>query len=267
MRFSFHWKNGKSINLNSLWRVVCAISLFVLRNLILKRYGFVMNAEKNGNHYKINEISYSIAKDFLLKNHYLSQQGNGFMCSVAHGLFDNKLHLIGVIVYSGISVIETLIGAFEGYDRDSDQSGIYELSRLAMDDKRKERNLTSWFVARSIRLLRKNYDVRAIISYADSAYHHGFIYQATNWDYYGLSAPKSDFFEQLEDGTERQVWRGAVKDLNGRWIERSRKHRYMLVFDKTLKVKWRKQPYPKGNNNEYALKIPDEVQLDVFDLL
>lgn len=217
--------------------------------------------------YSIQPISHSIAEDFLLKNHYLAQQGNGFLCKVAHGLFDNALHLIGVITWGGCSAFQTLIGCFEGYERYSDQSGIWELTRLAMDDERKEKNLTSWFVSHSIRKLRKDYEVKAIISYADSTYHHGYIYQATNFKYYGLAPKKQDFFELQADGTEKQVWRGSVKGMQGEWKDRSRKHRYLIVYDKTLKVKWKEMPYPKGDNDEYQLTIPKENQISVFDLL
>lgn len=217
--------------------------------------------------YSINTISHSVADDFLKKNHYLAQQGNGFLCKVSHGLFDDTLHLIGVITWGWCSAFQTLIGLFDGYERYSDQSGIWELTRLAMDDKRKEKNLTSWFVAHSIKMLRKEYEVKAIISYADSTYHHGYIYQATNFKYYGLAPQKQDFFEILSDGSEKQVWRGSVKGKQGEWRDRSRKHRYLIVFDKSLKVKWKEEPYPKGDNNEYALNALKENQISVFDLL
>lgn len=144
--------------------------------------------------YSVERIDHALAEQFLLRNHYLAQQGHGFLSKANYGLFSADDKLIGVATFSGISVVETLIGAFEGFDRESDQSGFYELSRLSMNDAAKERNLTSWFLSRAIKRLRKDFDVRAIISYADSRYHHGYIYQATNWKYYGLAPEKSDFF-------------------------------------------------------------------------
>lgn len=174
--------------------------------------------------------------------------------------------MIGVVTFSGISVIETLIGAFEGFDRESNQSGFWELSRLAMvDDERKIPNLTSWFVSRCIRQLRKDRYVRAIISYADSKYHNGYIYQATNFKYYGLAPQKSDFFYVDEDGEEKQLWRGKSSDKQGEWRPRSRKHRYMLVYDKALRIKWEEQPYPKGDNHEYEISEPDEYQITLWE--
>ena len=122
--------------------------------------------------YTIDNISHSTADAFLIRHHYLAQQGNGFLSKEAHGLFDKDLHLIGVITWGGVSAFQTLIGCFEGYERYTDQSGIWELTRLAMDCERKEKNLTSWFVSHSIKKLRNENDVKAIISYADSTYHH-----------------------------------------------------------------------------------------------
>lgn len=217
--------------------------------------------------YQVQTISHAEADAFLIRHHYLAQQGNGFVCKTAHGLFDKQLHLIGCITWGGVSVFQTLIGCFDGYERFSDQEGIWELTRLAMDDRKKEPNLTSWFVSHSIKKLRKENNVKAIISYADSAYHHGYIYQATNFKYYGLTAKKTDFFEIGQDGKRRQVWRGPVKDLNGEWVDRTRKHRYMIIYDKSLKTKWKEEPYPKGNNDEYLLSVPNKNQISIFDII
>ena len=150
--------------------------------------------------YHIEAIDKSLADDFLQRHHYLAQQGNGFLGKAQYGLFTSDNKFVGCIVFAGISVIETLIGAFEGFDRFSDQSGFWELTRLAMDDDNKKLNLTSWFVAKAIKRLKHEYHVRALISYADSKYHNGYIYQATNFKYYGLAPQKSDFFESLEGG-------------------------------------------------------------------
>lgn len=217
--------------------------------------------------YDIGRISHQLADDFLKRHHYLAQQGNGFLSKVQYGLFRKDGHFVGVVVFAGISVFQTLISAFEGFERFSNQEGFWELTRLAMDDDTKEKNLTSWFLSRCIKRLRKEEYVRAIISYADSRYHHGYIYQATNFKYYGLAPQKNDFYEALSDGGTRQVWRGSVKGLQGEWIPRSRKHRYMLVYDDSLQIKWEEEPYPKGDNAEYELKQPKQTQVNMFDVL
>ena len=161
------------------------------------------------NKYLIEPISHGLADDFLKRHHYLAQQGNGFLGKVQYGLFRYDGKFVGVIVFAGISVIETLIGAFDGFERFSSQEGFWELTRLSMDDNEKEKNLTSWFVSHAIRRLRSERYVRAIISYADSRYHYGYIYQATNFKYYGLAALKSNFFERTAGGARDKFGAGA----------------------------------------------------------
>ena len=96
-----------------------------------------------------------------------------------------------------------------------------------------------WFVARCIKQLRKDAEVRAIISYADSNHHTGTIYRACNFKYYGLTDARKDFY--FADGTKHS--RGSVKGKEGEWKDRSRKHRYVMIFDKNLKCLWEEQKY------------------------
>lgn len=51
----------------------------------------------------------------------------------------------------------------------------------------------------------------------------------------GLTDPKKDFY--YADGTKHS--RGKVKGLQGEWKERSRKHRYVMIFDQSLTLKWK----------------------------
>ena len=121
------------------------------------------------------------------------------------------------------------------------QEGLFELSRLCVHPKiqGQEHNITSWFVSRSIRSLRKETEVRLILSYADAEYHEGVIYKACNFTYYGLTDAKKDFWIYQEDGSYVKHSRGSVKNLKGEWRPRSRKHRYILLFDKNLNIKWK----------------------------
>ena len=152
------------------------------------------------------------------------------------------LTLVGVLPFVfllGLPVPEIAKGAF-GLERNQ-QDGLFELSRLCVDPnlQKEEYNITSWFVSRCIRRFRKDANVRAIISYADSAHHTGIIYRACNFDYFGLTDQKKDFY--FSDGTKHS--RGSVKGEDGEWRDRTRKHRYMMVFDNTLPVLWKKEKY------------------------
>jgi len=141
---------------------------------------------------------------------------------------------VGVIIFTGLPVPEIAKGAF-GLER-NEQQGLFELSRLCIhpDIQSGEHNITSWFVSRAIRQLRKDTEVKAIISYADSDFHNGTIYRACNFKYCGLTDAKKDFY--YADGTKHS--RGKIKGAAGEWKERSRKHRYVMVFDKNLKLLW-----------------------------
>ena len=191
--------------------------------------------------YCIDRITKKQAQELLLEYHYLKDISKGFKSGKNYGLFKNNDfsplhigHLLGVVIFSGLPVPEIAKGAF-GLER-NEQQGLFELSRLCIhpDIQSREHNITSWFVSRSIRQLRKDTEVKAIISYADSDFHSGTIYRACNFAYAGLTDPKKDFY--YADGTKHS--RGKVKGAEGEWKERSRKHRYVMVFDKNLKLLW-----------------------------
>jgi hypothetical protein len=189
----------------------------------------------------IDTITKKQAEELLLKYHYLKDISKTFRSGYNYGLFKNNDFsplnlggLQGVCVFTGLPVPEIAQGAF-GLER-HEQQGLFELSRLCIhpDTQSDEHNITSWFVSRSIRQLRKDTEVKAIISYADSDFHNGTIYRACNFKYCGLTDPKKDFY--YADGTKHS--RGKIKGAEGEWKDRSRKHRYVMVFDKNLELLW-----------------------------
>ena len=195
--------------------------------------------------YTIDRVSKSEAAELLLRFHYLKDISKGFKSGYNYGLYKkndfsplNIGGIQGVCIFTGLPVPEIAKGAF-GLER-HEQHGLFELSRLCIhpDTQQREYNITSWFVSKAIKRLRKDTEVKAIISYADSDYHHGTIYRACNFRYCGLSEPKKDFY--FADGTKHS--RGSVKGCDGEWKDRSRKHRYVMVFDKKLKLLWDSDP-------------------------
>lgn len=194
--------------------------------------------------FTIKNVARKDCAEFLKKYHYMSKQGCVFRCGYNYGLYDEGDKLVGVCIFHSISAGETIVGCF-GLDK-KDQAGFWELGRLALDDEHHGNNTLSWFLSQCIKRLRKDTYVRAILSYADSEYHHGGIYQATNFKYYGLTAKKKDFWILKDDGTYKKQGRGSTIGKEGEWRDRSRKHRYLKVFDKSLTVKWKEQPYPKS---------------------
>ncbi len=191
--------------------------------------------------YTIERVSKSEAAELLLRFHYLKDFSKDFKSGYNYGLYKNNDFcplniggIKGICIFTGLPVPEIAQGAF-GLER-NEQQGLFELSRLCIEPSTQSReyNITSWFVSRAIRQLRKDAEVKAIISYADSDYHSGTIYRACNFKYAGLTDPKKDFY--YSDGTKHS--RGKVKGAEGEWKDRSRKHRYVMMFDKSLELKW-----------------------------
>jgi len=191
--------------------------------------------------YYIDRITKKQAEELLLTYHYLKDFSKGYRSGYNYGLFKkndfcplNIGQLLGTVIFTGLPVPEIAKGAF-GLNR-NEQQGLFELSRLCIhpDTQSVEHNITSWFVSRAIRQLRKDTEVKAIISYADSDFHSGTIYRACNFMYCGLTDSKKDFYYANGDKHSR----GKVKGAAGEWKDRSRKHRYVMVFDKSLNLLW-----------------------------
>jgi len=153
---------------------------------------------------------------------------------------------------------------------------VRELSRLFIYDWC-GRNTESWFIAQSFRHLRTLHPhIRILVSYADSGQNHqGYIYQATNWLYTGMSQAQSRQYVLPNGETRfrqaRQFRSGARKDDDPlmswdkiqnaypgiRKAPGTRKHRYVYFLGsksqrKTLRksLRWPVLPYPKSKSTE-----------------
>jgi len=210
--------------------------------------------------YFIDRVSKKELEPLLLTYHYLKDESKSYKSGFNYGLFkynewECPLRIgspLACCIFTGFPVPEIAVGAF-GLQR-HEQEGLYELSRLCVhpDIQKTEYNITSWFVSRCIKRFRKDANVRAILSYADANHHTGIIYRACNFTYYGLTDPKKDFY--YADGTKHS--RGSVKGAEGEWRERSRKHRYMMVFDKQLKERltWKEEKWYNVKDDTESLQ-------------
>src|SRR5699024_1560582 len=92
--------------------------------------------------------------------------------------------------------------------------------------------------------------------------HHGYIYQATNWLYTGVSPGRTDKY--MPGGKHPRHYTEDYAHL--RKI-RTEKHRYVFVPNKRFRkeimreMNYPVKPYPKGVNNRYTLgsRIIDKV--------
>lgn len=189
--------------------------------------------------FSILEIDKSLAYDFVKTYHYL---GNAeFFAIYSFGLWLDG-ELVGVATYSNPQGNVSLKGWF-GLNND-DQS-VLELTRLCMIPKLNNTNATSYLLSNSIRILKKVYGIRAIITLADASRHIGSIYQVCNFKYYGLAADKSDFYRYPDC---KKNPRGKVSDVQGVWVSRTKKHRYAYIMDNSLKCLYPIKEAPKEKN-------------------
>jgi hypothetical protein len=198
----------------------------------------------------IDRVGKEEIKELLYTYHYLKDESKDFKSGFNYGLFRSSVSdilrvggCLGTCIFTGLPVPEIAVGAF-GLERNQ-QEGIYELSRLCIhpDIQKEEYNITSWFVSRCIKRFRKDVNPRAIISYADASKHSGIIYRASNFSYRGMTDPKKDFWIEQSDGSFIKHSRGPTKGLKGEWRNRTRKHRFTMVFDKTINILWKEEKW------------------------
>jgi hypothetical protein len=220
---------------------------------------------------KVLPIASHEAEPWLLRKHYARR-----LCpiSYAFGLYDG-LDLVGVVTY-GVPASAPLRSGICGPDW---LESVLELNRLCCDNKP---NYASILVSRSLRLLPKP---SIVVSYADTAQGHvGYVYQACNFVYTGMSAKRTDWkikgMEGLHGATVADMSRG--QENRSEWMrakfgddfylqDRPRKHRY-VYFCGTSKqrkqmmaaLRYPIQAYPKGDTRRYDAGADVETQRLLF---
>jgi hypothetical protein len=199
--------------------------------------------------YEIRPIESKETYEFLLNIHYAKRIPS---ISYAYGLFRDS-ELVGVVTY-GTPPSSTLC---RGVCGDEYQKSVVELNRLVLRDNLP--NEASRLVGSSLKLLPQP---KIVVSFADNAQEHtGYVYQATNFLYTGLS---TKFKDPRVKGLEHQHHATYAHGLTNKqviekygeenvyFVERSRKHRYVIfVGNKTQKkvlrnaLKYKVRPYPK----------------------
>jgi hypothetical protein len=216
--------------------------------------------------YRVLPIERSDYKEWLLYKHYAHRLPSIIIHS--YGLFGKENVLLGVCIF-GLAGNKNL-NKINNYN-------VLELLRLVVNE-HLPKNTLSYFVSKCLKLLPKP---RIIISYADGNQgHHGYIYQATNWIYTGLSASAQVYcndYEELHSKTFSDKFGSRSIDVakkNGYKIKNKLgKHRYFkLIGNKVernkmkteLLCKYDVQPYPKGDNTTYDANYEPDLQPILF---
>lgn len=195
---------------------------------------------------------------WLLEKHYARR-----MCPISHafGLYLNGV-LVGVVTY-GVPSSSPLRSGICGPEY---KDMVFELNRLCCES---IKNYASVLIAKSLSMLPKPC---IVVSYADIAQGHvGYVYQATNWIYTGLSAKRTDWkikgMEHLHGATIADISRGQknraefMREKFGDDFylsDRSRKHRYIFMIGSRKqkqefmsKLRYQIEKYPKGDSKKY----------------
>ena len=212
-----------------------------------------MNKTKFNDLFKIEEIPYRTAMDIIIEKHYLHRR---CPCSIAFGLINKETEEIKGVVTYGIPPSSTLLKGICGED---EMHNVYELNRLWVSDD-VPANGESFLIGNTLKRL----DKEIIVSFADTSQNHvGYVYQATNFLYCGLSKkfkdPKVKGMEHMHHATYAHgMTMAQVIEKYGAenvyYAERPRKHRY-IYFNcgkyrkKQLmrKLRYKVLPYPKKN--------------------
>ena len=111
-----------------------------------------------------------------------------------------------------------------------------------------------------------------IVSYADTSQNHtGYIYQATNWIYTGLSAKWTERFDPDNPNKHSKTVTETMDYYKLSVRDRPQKHRYVKFlgskgFKKLMLscLKYKTYPYPKGDNKRYDSSYEPKVQGKLF---
>ncbi len=197
--------------------------------------------------YHIKQISYKLAMETIVKNHYLHRK---CPCSQAFGLFD-KERLLGVVIYgtpSSSSLRSGVCGKDESFN-------VIELTRLWIEDGT-PKNTESYLIGNTLKLVNKE----IIVSYAEIQQGHlGIVYQATNWIYTGLSAKRTNWtIEGVNKHCQTIADKYTAKEIREKYgdkfklVDRPRKHRYVYFNTNRRrkrelinKLNYKIEPYPK----------------------
>ena len=167
------------------------------------------------------------------------------------GLYDNK-ELVGVVSY-GIPASPSLCIGLAGKEN---KDRVLELNRLAIEPTYTRKNSASFLVSHSLKML-PNYTF--VVSYADTGWTHvGYVYQASNFLYTGMSAKRTDTYSNGKHSRCYQKGSGETRHQT-----RNPKHRYVyLVGNKKEKkqmlaqLRYPTMPYPKGDEVRYDTENP-----------
>ena len=198
---------------------------------------------------EVKRITRDETKPFILLIHYARRMPQ---LIYAFGLFEKK-KLIGVCTFGYPAtpyIKESML------KEKTDDDIVLELNRLVILPEKNGENYGSFFVSKCLKMLPKSY----IVSYADSGWTHcGYIYQATNWWYTGISKGRINIYCAGKHARHSDLHR----DTEFKQIE-SEKYRYIYLCgnkkerkEMIRNINWEmSKNYPKSVETKYNVDNP-----------
>lgn len=211
--------------------------------------------------FSVRSIKSKQTYDWLLNKHYARRIP---MICYSFGLYKDDLE--GICTFGLGGNINN--NKFSNYD-------MIELNRLVINS-RLGKNVLSFFIAKCFKLLPKPI---VIISYADEKHNHsGYIYQATNWLYTGLSSMERTIIKNDKEYHRKSLFdtygTSSIEYLKYKGyeiLEANAKHRYLYFLgnkaqkkDMLKNLKYEIKPYPKGKNIRYDASYKPIIQRELF---
>lgn len=201
----------------------------------------------------VERITRTDVKPFIMEIHYARRMP---CITDAFGLYEGG-KLIGIVTY-GIPASHHLCIGIAG---EENARNVLELNRLVILPEYNGDNRASYLVSHSLKMLPSG---TFVVSYADTAWTHvGYVYQACNFLYTGLSAKRRDSYQPT--GLHPRAY---DKNHHSELMQtRSQKHRYVyLIGDKRTRKRMRNElkypvydKYPKGDEQRYDVDSPKIV--------
>ena len=187
---------------------------------------------------EVRAIPREQAVGWILEKHYAHRIPS---ISWAFGLYLDGV-LSGIVSYGTPASPSLVVGVCGENNADK----VIELNRLVINEG-VPKNSASYLVGQSLRLLPKP---KIIVSYADTGQGHiGYIYQATNFIYTGITVARTD----IDTGEKHSRHYDKGGDYSKR-KDRSQKHRYIYFAgcpELRKVLRYKEEPYPKGESKRY----------------
>ncbi len=157
--------------------------------------------------YKVYPCRRNDIKSFIENNHY-SGSINGCISDYCFVLKNSEHDVIGAMFYGRMA----MAGQYKKFSNNSNE--VIELRRLCCVDNT-VKNTESYFIGQTLKWLKKNTDIKIVVSYADEEYGHtGIIYKASNFKYFGKSKGAKVIYyngKKYHDKAIRTKYKGRLK--------------------------------------------------------